>query len=234
MTYPLIMRSNNLKSQITDWLFLFNPIKQIIDNDLNIKLKIFYFSLEMTAKEKMLSAFSNILYIKEGIRISPKDLESTKFDNILDNKTIEIITKYKTYFEKIEEIVTFIDDIRRPTAIFKTMETYALNNGTTYYKEIESGDKIFKSFDYYEANDSDEYVICIIDHISLVETEKLNGNQLGKREAIGVLSSNYLVKLRNRYKYIPVVVQQQSASQESVENARANKLKPTLDGLGEN
>lgn len=52
--------------------------------------------------------------------------------------------------------------------------------------------------------------------------------------SIGVLSSDYLIKLRNRFNYIPVVVQQQAASQESVENKKANKLKPSLDGLGDN
>jgi hypothetical protein len=35
------------KTQITDWLFVYSPILQILDNDLNIKLKIFYFSLEI-------------------------------------------------------------------------------------------------------------------------------------------------------------------------------------------
>lgn len=220
------------KTQITDWLYLFNPIRQIIDEGLDIKLKIFYFSLEMTAQEKMLSAFSNILWMKEGIRISPKDLTSTR--DIVDPEILSIVKKYKKYFRKIEEIVTFIDDVRHPTGIFKTLEKYAHDNGTTHYKEIKTGDGIIKSFDYYEADDPDEYVMCVIDHIGLIDNQKFNGAQLNLRESIGVLSSKYLVKLRNRYNYIPVVIQQQASSQESIENAKANKLKPTLDGLGEN
>ena len=39
--------------------------------------------------------------------------------------------------------------------------------------------------------------------------------------------------MRNKYKYIPVLIQQQALSQESNENYRLNKLKPTIDGLGE-
>jgi hypothetical protein len=35
------------KTQIVDWLFVYNSIQQILDNNLNIKLKIFYFSLEI-------------------------------------------------------------------------------------------------------------------------------------------------------------------------------------------
>lgn len=53
-------------------------------------------------------------------------------------------------------------------------------------------------------------------------------------ESIGKLSSDYLIKLRNRFKYIPVVIQQQAAAQESIENKKYNKLKPTLDGLAGN
>ena len=43
------------KTQITDWLFLYNVIQQIIDNKLDIRVKIFYFTLEMSKEEKMLS-----------------------------------------------------------------------------------------------------------------------------------------------------------------------------------
>lgn len=233
-SYCFTANSKVGKSQITDWLCLFNPIQQIIDNNLNIKLKIFYFSLEMTAQEKMLSAFSNILFLKEGIRLSPKELKSTKKDKILDDEILDIIKKYEKYFKKIEEIVTFIDDVRRPTHIYKTIESYALENGTTYYKDINTKDGTIKSFDYYVPNDPDEYVMCIVDHISLIDSEKFNGQQLNLRESMGVLSSKYFVKLRNRYNYIPIVVQQQASSQESIENAKAGKLRPTLDGLADN
>lgn len=67
----------------------------------------------------MLACFSNILYIKEGIRISPKDLKSTSFKKPLDEKTLEIISKYQPYFDKIEEIVEFVDSIRNPTGRLK-------------------------------------------------------------------------------------------------------------------
>jgi hypothetical protein len=45
--YLLTANSKVGKTQITDFLFLYNTIKQVIDNNLNIRLKIFYFSLEI-------------------------------------------------------------------------------------------------------------------------------------------------------------------------------------------
>lgn len=233
--YYLISANSKVgKTQIADWLFLYNTIQQVLENNLKIKLKIFYFSLEMTKEEKMLSAFANILYIKEGLRIAPKDLKSTKADRILSEDVLLIIEKYKPYFEKIEEIVEFIDDVRHPFGIYNLVREYALANGTVHYREIDIDGKITKVEDYYEPNNPDEYVMIMIDHISLISPEKRNGVQLTLHESISVLSSDYLIKLRNRFNYIPVVIQQQSAAQESVENKKANKLKPTLDGLADN
>ena len=228
-----------MKTQITDWLFLYNTIRQIIDDNLNIKLKIFYFTLEMSKEEKMLSAFSNILYVKEGIRVSPKDLKSTKKDNALSQEIIDIIKKYEPYFNKIQEIVEFIDDVRHPTGIYYFMKDYADRNGTLHKKNVEftnneTGEIYNKEIDdYYETHNTDEYVIPLIDHIGLITKEKEEGRTLSLHESIMKLSSKYLVILRNKYNYIPVVIQQQAASQESLDNFKSNKLKPSLDGLGD-
>lgn len=222
-----------MKTQIADWLFLYNTIRQVIDNNLNIRLKIFYFTLEMSKEQKMLSAFSNILYVKEGIRIAPKDLRSTKADNILSDEILEIISKYEVYFNKIEEIVEFIDDIRNPTGIYYFMRDYAHANGTQHTRIINIKGKDTEIDDWYEPNDPEEYVMVFIDHISLISTESKDGRQLNLHESIVQLSSNYLIRLRNKFGYIPVVIQQQAASQESVDNMKVNRLKPTLDGLGD-
>ncbi len=193
----------------------------------------------MPKEQKMLSAFSNILYVKEGIRIAPKDLRSTKEDKVLSEETLNIIAKYEPYFSKIEEIVEFIDDIRNPFGIYTLVREYAHANGTQHYKKVmftnnDTGAVYEKEIDdYYEPNDPDEYVMIIIDHISLISPETKNGSKTSVREAIVDLSSNYLIKLRNKYNYIPVVVQQQAAAQESIENLKASRLKPTLDGLGD-
>lgn len=217
-------------------MFLYNTIQQVIDNNLDIKLKIFYFSLEMSKEEKMLSAFSNILYIKEGIRLSPTQLKSTKADNILPQEVLEVIEKYKEYFNKIEEIVEFIDDVRNPYGMYNLVRKYALANGKVHYRTITIDGKAIEVEDYYEPNNPEEYVIVMIDHIGLISPEKNydTGIPMTLHESIGKLSSDYLIKLRNRFKYIPVVIQQQAAAQESIENKKYNKLKPTLDGLAGN
>lgn len=222
------------KTQITDDLFVYNVARQLLDNKLNIRVKIFYFTLEMTKEEKMLSVFSNILYIKEGIRLSPTELRSTNRDKPLSQEVLNILAKHKDYFNKIEEIVEFIDDVRVPFGIFTLVRNYMEENGTTHYRTVKFGDQERRVRDYYEPNDPDLYVLTIIDHIGLISTETRDKKKLDLYESISVLSSDYLIKLRNNYNVIPVVVQQQASAQESVENKKANKLKPSLDGLGDN
>jgi hypothetical protein len=233
--YYLVTANSKVgKTQIADWLFLYNTVQQILDRGLNIKLKVFYFSLEMSKEEKMLACFANILYLKEGLRISPVDLKSTRAEKVLSEEVLEVLLKYKPYFDKILESVEFIDDIRHGFGMYNLVRKYALANGKIHKRKIEIDGEITEVEDFYEPNDPDEYVIIMIDHISLISTEKRNGVQMSLHESMTILSSEYLLKLRNRFRYIPVVIQQQAAAQESVENKKANKLKPSLDGLADN
>ncbi|AGO48918.1 DnaB replicative DNA helicase [Cellulophaga phage phi14:2] len=187
----------------------------------------------MSKEQKLTQVICNRLYIDSGtkIRIDPKRMRSVK--EPLDQAVVDKIADLKDYLEEFEKCVTFIDSIKHPTGIYKFMEDYANSHGTTYYKDVtftkDGKEFVHNVFDYYEADDPEEYVIIVVDHASLLTNE----NDLNQHGSIAKLSSEYFVKLRNRFKYSPVLIQQQASSQESVENMKANRLKPTLDGLAE-
>jgi hypothetical protein len=132
----------------------------------------------------------------------------------LDDEILDLLKsdEYQKYMKFFEEHVSFMSD-RNPTGVFKTVKNYADNNGTSYYKSIkyinkETGiEEERKAFDYYVPNDPKEYVFILVDHVSLLENER--GMTL--RETINKLSE-YMIILRNKYNYIPVVVQQQSTN----------------------
>jgi len=215
---------------------MYNPLRYVQKND-NTKLKIFYFSLEMSAEQKLRQAISNKLYMdtRGEVRIDPVSLRSVK--GAVEQEVLDKIDGYDEYFNQFDKTVTFIDNIKNPYGIYKFMEDYANRNGVTHYKtKVFTDSKTGESseneiFDYYEPHDPEEYVIIIIDHISLISKEKEHRNL---HESITKLSSDYLVKLRNRFNFSPVVIQQQSAAQESIENMKASRLKPSLDGLADN
>lgn len=232
--YLVTGQTKSAKTKLTDELFVFNPLRQIIDNNLNIKMKIFYFTLELSKEEKMLALFSNILYLKEGIRISPTDLKSTRDGIPVSEEILELLNKYEEYFSKVEETVEFIDDTRNPTGIYSIVRKYALANGKVHYRDININGEIVKVEDYYEPNNPDEYVMIIVDHVSLIQQEKRDGQTLSLHESMSLLSSDYLIKLRNRFNYIPVVVQQQALQGENLEHRKNNSLKPSLANLSDN
>lgn len=227
------------KTQITDYIFLYNTVLYAMQNPDKIRLKIFYFSLEMSQEQKYQQLICHVLFrFSEGkIRITPKDLRSSSASNPLSEDILKIIhsEEYTKFFEFFEEHVHIIDSVRNGYGIFKTMKDYATTRGKMHKKWIKiidnatKEDKSVEVDDYYEAVDPDEYVIGIVDHMALLTPE--NGGTI--RDAMVKFSSEYAILLRNKYKYIIAEVIQQAASQEGLDNFKANKLRPSLDGYGE-
>lgn len=225
------------KTKLADYIFLYSTFKFWQQNRDKIKLKIFYFTLEMSKEEKIKEAISHFLYVhsKGKIHKSPDEINSQYQGYILDNMTLDEIRGMKSAFEEFESVVEFIDTIKNPFGIYKHVRSYAEANGKYVYKTIETVDEngnkeSFKVEDYYVPNHPNEYVIIITDHVSLLQNEN-GGND--PKATMDKFSKEYCLKMRDRWKYIPVNVQQQAQAQEGVENKKANKLQPSVDGLGE-
>lgn len=175
--YLLTANSKIGKTQICDFLFLYQTLRYAFENKGQIKLKIVYFSLEMSIEEKYNQFICHLLYVLSHgkIRIAPKDLRSTAQDKPVSDEILAIMQspQYLEYFEFFEQTVTIIESIRNPYGIYKTMRDYALANGTQHKKQIKIINNVTKeeSFqevdDYYEPDNPEEYVICLVDHASL-------------------------------------------------------------------
>jgi hypothetical protein len=187
---------------------------------------------------------SHFLYRKTGgkIKEAPEVLSSQYENYILSDKILEEIRALDPVFKEFESKVEFIDDVRNPTGIYNYIRDYANSHGETITKKHtfrykdENGNVVAEEkeiSDFYVPHDPDEYVIVIIDHASLITPENIGGRMQTLQDAMTNLSSNYLVRMRNKWGYIPVLIQQQAAAQESVENLKFNKLQPSLEGLGD-
>ena len=227
-TYYLISGAAKAsKSKITNYIFLFNTILYAYYHPEMVRLKIFYALLEEKAENITMKFICYLLFHLSGhrIRVDIKTLKSVDEHRIVQPEIIELIKsiEYQSILNFFEDHVEFIPD-RNPTGIFNIVEKYAKDNGTVHTKKVEGFDK--EVFDYYVPRDKDEYVLCIIDHIGLISTER--GWDL--RTSIKKLSE-YLKILRNKYDYTPVVVQQQNSETISLEAFKANKIRPTQKGL---
>lgn len=223
------------KSQITNYLFLYTPILYAYHNPDKARVKIFYFPLEETPENITLRFMSYLLYVYDKIRIAPIDLKSTNSEKVLDPKVLELLEsdKYQSILKFYEEHVIFLTD-RNPTGVWKQMVRYAEATGDHITKKVsitnhKTGVVEEKEvFDYYKPKDDKEYVILIVDHVSLIDTER--GFDL--RESINKLSE-YMMILRNKYGYIPVLVHQQGNETTNLEAFKSNKIRPTMAGLSD-
>ena len=237
--YAITAQQKIGKTKAANYMFLFHPLIYAMQHSDELRIKFFYISLEMSEEELYQQFICHLLYIvsRGQYRFSPKELKSTDKDNPIDQEILDIIKsdEYKPYFDFFDSHVEIISSIRNPTGINKLMRDYAKANGTQYkkiinFKDNETGEITPTQVDdYYKANDPDEYVFLLIDHISLIQPE----SGMNLKDSMTKLSSDYLVKLRNKYRYIPVIIQQQAIAGESIDNIKLGKLKPSVADLGE-
>lgn len=212
------------KSQLTDFLFVYNAYEQA--KKLGINLKIFYFTLEMSKQAKALAAIRYFLYTRKHIRLEPKVQKSTQ--EAIPQSIIDEIKNDEEFFNDFFNTVTYIDNVKTPTGIYKYMLKYAKQHGI-FEKKIVNHDGIEKIDTFYVPND-DVYVLPIIDHLALLHLEP---ELRSKKQAMEKLSQDYLVELRNIYKMSPVAIQQQASAVEGTESIKFNKIFPSFNSLGE-
>ena len=232
------------KSQISDFLFMLHPLMYAFNNPDKLKLKILYFSLEMSKAEKydQMTCFWLYMHSHGKIRIDTKILNSLNSESPLSSEVLGLLEsqEYSRFFDFVEDNVIFYESIGNPTGINKECIRFAESRGRYTYKNMDwqikdpiTGEqKVEKRqvIDEFIKDDKEEYWIVITDHLSLLSTEK--GEDL--RETIGRFSSNYCVRLRNIYKFTVVNIQQQSATAQDNESFKLDRLAPSPANLAEN
>ena len=247
--YYLVTANSKVgKTKLADFMFVYNPYEYIRTTpNSNLKVKIFYFSLEVSKEEKLRQYISYRLFKDHGITISPEKFMSMFQDYILDDKIEKLIDNYEEEIIEFESIVTIIDNIRNPFGIYKYVRDYAYSHG--HYVDINGNkmdhndfsshnddirNKALKSVHKYIADDPSEHVLIITDHLSLLQPEK--GEDLWS--AMFKFSSDYCLSMRDRWRYIPINIQQQAADQEKQQftfkgDSIVEKIRPKPDGLAD-
>lgn len=234
--YVLCTASQKIgKSKLVDKLYVYNPLRYMVENPNKIKLKILYFTLEMSKEAKFYEFLSHLLYVLDGIVISPKDLKSTDSRYPCPPKILELLKsdRYQVLINLFSECVEYITEVRNPTGIYKYIKQYAEDHGHWTYKEGTTIDAYGKASigqvkDVFIPDDPELYIIGIIDNFTNMTIE----SNKKKSENIETMSK-YLIELRNNYKLTLVGVQHQAQSQEGNENIKLNRLEASVDGLGD-
>lgn len=235
--YVITSSTKGAKTQFASFVFIFNALIYAYHNPTKLRIKIFYYPLEETPEDILIRFMSYLLYTLSNntIRIAPIDLKSTKNSRPLDDRILELLNtkEYSDIIQFFEDNVIFSTSTN-PTGVYAECKRYAEEHGTIYRRkqkiknELNNSTEEIEVFDHYEQDDPDEYRLIFYDHIGLTTTER--GMTL--KQSIDKLSE-YFVLLRNRYKYSPVVIQQQAFAGESLDAFKENKLRPTIANLSD-
>ena len=236
--YIVTGATKSSKTQFTTFLFIINSIFYMINHPSQIKVTLLYFPLEETKEDIMLRIYAYIIaYLTHNrIIVSPEQLESIDERYPVSQEILTIMDskEFIDIADTFEKNILFYDD-RNATGIYKRVKAYVESVGESEYqeKEVTYIDELgslkkenVKKFTRYIPNNPNEYIIPIVDHVGLLQEER----GLSLKQNIEKLSE-YFVLLRNRYNVSPVVVQQQNMETTNLEAYKANKIRPTKDGL---
>ena len=248
-TYYLLAAASGVgKSKLARYLFIHNPIVFLENNpDSGIELDILYFSLEESKEKILLAEISKYLFTKYSLTLSIKQLASVGRYNVISAADLEKVKEAEAHVKKFLDRVTIYDSVRNATGIYKTVRNFAMTVGTYYDKEgkpltstevmqVTGGvGETYKKVSYYKLHNPKHYVIVMTDHLGLLQPE--NGETLW--QTMGKMSSSYNLHFRDKFGFIPVVIQQLAADKERVESnfqgkTIEDKLEPSLDSLGDN
>jgi len=234
--YLITAATKAFKTQFTSFLFIYNSVLYAYNHVGKIKIKIKYFPLEETSDAIIDRFICHLLYeyTEHKIRINRSNLLSTDEKNPVPEEVLKLLEEDDAIKDIIEYFISCIDFsyTSNPTGIYKECCAYAKENGTIHYKEAKVTDeftgqiKTIEAFDRYTPNDPNLYVLVYIDHLARVSTE--SGKD--QRQSMNKVSE-YMILLRDRYNFTPVVIQQQIPEQ--MENYKLSKLKPSVGSLGD-
>ena len=201
-----------------------------------------YFTLEMSKEAKIRQAICRRLFLTKGITLSPRRIQSLFKDYILPDDILAFVEEDSEYFNFLESKVEFISNIRNPFGIYKHVREFFHNNGNYISKSGEvipielinaNKEDVNKTISHYLPNNPDLYVMVLIDHISLITEEKVDGVQQDLYDAIKKLSNDYLLTIRDRWNGIPIVVQQQTSTKGNNESIKMGTTEPNVPGLAD-
>ena len=224
------------KSQFASFMFLYTPIMYAYMHPGKVRVRVFYAPFEESERKVTLRFMRYLLYEHSGyrIRISQKELTSTLEGHPVNEEILDLLEskEYKDIMNFFESHVTFLED-RNPTGIYKKLVQYACEHGERIKQPLTITDEFGESKTVekvvgYKPFDPDEYVIILTDHVSLLTEER----GMDKRQTIRKYSE-YMMELRDYYRYIPVIVQQQASDVQSIDAYKLNRISPSPGSLAD-
>lgn len=216
-TYYLIGAESSVgKSAFVNNSFVFNPIDWYISNKnkTDVKLKIHYYSFEISKEMMLYKAACRKIWINYGILLDVNYILSRGKYKISSDH-YDLVVNTLDYFDELEDILYIQDIPENPTGVWHKELKYANDNGKGLVDMKLTGD--------YIPNNTNLYTLIVVDHISLIKKER----GFGTKDLIDKMSE-YMILLRNKLHFTPVIVQQLNRAGNDPVRMKMGKMEPML------
>jgi len=183
----------------------------------NRKIKIAYFSLEMSSNSLLSKLLGLYLYETYNIIIPYKKLMS--WEEPLSDEYYQYVLKGKEWLEKISEKLIIYDKSLNRDSFYRTMMELLEEYGK--FSESEDGKRKI-----YTPNDPDLFILGVVDHLALC-SPKAGETKKSEMDAI----SNYAVNLRERCGVSWFILQQANRGTTDMDRRKAELYEPSRQDL---
>lgn len=209
------------KSSLGDFIFLLsfwaNAIKE------GKKVRIVYYSFEISGEEKIAAWVTYFISILHGVSLPVDYIMGYIHGNMVTDEDMSLIEEALGLVNEMLKSVTIHDSPKNPTAIYHDAIDLAEELGTVH-REIKLSkrlkDKDGKAVKQvyitgFTPDDPDLTVLIILDHVALVTPEA----GLSPKATIDRLSS-YFVFIRNKLRFSELLIQQFNTEMQTVERRK--------------
>lgn len=215
------------KTQITKALFVHGIYDAILKY--GIKAHIYYYALEESNEKFDLTILTKSLKNLFDIDKSYAYLQSFG-ENILDEETLQKLESLEEVFNNLHKYITIVDHLTDVDEIYSDVVNRLASTGT--FEETENDEEETNLI--YKPNEENRFDIIIVDHVSLLTSEKSAHETIkkwSKQYSLGIFVKKFGATVIN--------VQQQNAEQDKSQfdmkgNVIVNKVLPSMSGLADN
>lgn len=137
----------------------------------NVPIDIFYYSYEIDEETTKANWLSVLIYKNHRVIIPPEKISGLG-DNRLSKPEQELVFKELPNLESIFNNINFRFESTNPTGIYNELMEHAKKIGKFKYEEYTTNGEVKKRLVGYEFNNPDQYVLIVLDHISLMKLER--------------------------------------------------------------
>lgn len=216
------------KSAFTNDMFVYNPIDWYLENkeETDIRLIVPYYSFEVPKRDMAIKYLARRIYKKYGVLLDINYILSRGKYRI-STEHYDLVKAEMSVFEELQDILIVQDLPKNPTGIWNDLLRLAHQNGKGI-KDMGNNTYHFVEGEEYVPNNPNLYVLPVIDHVGLAKRER----EFGKKEVIDKLSE-YMIILRNKCAYSPILVQQLNRSMSSSDRFKLDRVEPQLSDFKE-